>query len=146
MKLKLTFLFLLCLSLCFGQKQDNNWYFGDSAGINFNSGFPIAILNGRVNSLEISSTISDKNGNLLFYAGAKKISSNTSDLFLTTWNRNNQILLNGDTIQGFYSSTQGCLIIPFPKDSLHHYLFSLGYYPGFVNRLFYSVKLFMVIM
>ncbi len=130
---------IFSLFFCYGQRQDNIWYFGDSAGLNFNSGIPIPLLDGLSSSNEITSAISDTNGNLLFYVGAKtSASSNGADMYLTIWNRNQQIMQNGDTLYGNYSVTQGCIIVPFPGDSLHYYIFHLEHYP--INSyLYYSI-------
>jgi len=82
-KIKLFFLaWLFCF--CFSNAQINSetkranwWYFGQGAGINFSSGFPVAVNNGQTNSYEGSASISDKNGNLLFYSDGN-----------TIWNKN----------------------------------------------------------
>lgn len=52
----------------FAQKENYVWYFGDNAGVGFNSGNPFALTNGMTNNYEGCATISDSNGNLLFYA------------------------------------------------------------------------------
>ena len=65
---------LLCLTVLLtgtiaqGQKQANVWYFGNSAGVTFNSGNPVALLNGQTNAQEGTSVISDSSGALLFYS------------------------------------------------------------------------------
>src|ERR1035438_8374237 len=125
MKLNILIFLFLCNSFCFGQKQDNNWYFGDSAGINFNSGNPLPIIGGSINSDEASSVISDKNGNILFYAGGYNLSSSTTEIFYKIWNSQNQVMQNGDTINGGHWTAQGCLILPFPGDTVHYYVFSI---------------------
>ena len=48
-------------------KEGNIWYFGEYAGLDFNSGSPVALTNGQLNTNEGCATISDNNGNLLFY-------------------------------------------------------------------------------
>jgi hypothetical protein len=73
-----TFILFIC-GLCFGQKQGNIWYFGDRAGISFNSGTPVALLDGQTTICssqlhnEGSSTISDSSGSLLFYCNGQTI-------------------------------------------------------------------------
>ena len=48
-------LLLLSIIICHAQKQGNIWYFGDSAGLSFNNGFPVTITDGVLKSLECSS-------------------------------------------------------------------------------------------
>ena len=45
----------------------NVWYFGYGAGVDFNSGLPVSITGGQINSAEGCASISDANGNILFY-------------------------------------------------------------------------------
>ncbi len=130
-------LFSLFSVLCSAQGQDNIWYFGDSAGISFNSGIAVPLTDGIVSSLETCSSISDRNGNLLFYVGSK-FNFAFNDIYLTLWNRQHQIMQNGDTLSGYYSSTQGSLILQNPSDSMQYYIFSQPYDPPSQN-LIYSV-------
>ena len=65
--------FILIIFLCgvlsevSAQNQNNRWYFGINAGLNFNSGSPVALTDGALFSNEGCATISDNSGNLLFY-------------------------------------------------------------------------------
>ena len=92
-----TYIFILfCVSI-FAQGEANIWYFGVNAGLNFNSNPPTPLLDlptGTFSS-EGCSTISDANGNLLFYTNGEKV-----------WNRVFQIMSNGDNLAGHNSSTQ----------------------------------------
>jgi len=67
----------------YSQKEANIWYFGENAGLDFNSGVPVALLDGQLNTREGCATISDKNGNLLFYTDG-----------ITVWNRSHKIMQN----------------------------------------------------
>ena len=100
-----TYIFILfCVSI-FAQGEANIWYFGVNAGLNFNSNPPTPLLDlptGTFSS-EGCSTISDANGNLLFYTNGEKV-----------WNRIFQIMSNGDNLAGHNSSTQSSAIIPYP--------------------------------
>ena len=65
---KLIPFFILFFALnVFSQKQANIWYFGENAGLDFNSSPPVALTDGLLNTLEGCSTFSDVNGALLFY-------------------------------------------------------------------------------
>jgi len=49
------------------QGEANIWYFGQNAGIDFNSGSPVALTNGQLVTDEGCATISNSSGQLLFY-------------------------------------------------------------------------------
>ncbi len=102
---------------CFSQKQENIWYFGDHAGVDFNSGVPVALSNGQTylsfGHSEGTAGICDSSGSLLFYTNGDKI-----------WNRNHQVMQNGDSILSSFSSTQSSLIIPKPGSDNLFYLFT----------------------
>ena len=55
-------LLLLCIvlniSYSFSQGEANIWYFGANAGLDFNSGTPVAITDGQIDTLEGCATIS----------------------------------------------------------------------------------------
>jgi len=98
---------ILFPSFCFSQKQGNIWYFGDHVGLDFSTGNPITLVNGQTDaSVEGTAVMSDSSGALLFYSDGSKI-----------WNRNHQIMPNGDSLLGHWSSTQSSLIIPLPGSS-----------------------------
>lgn len=119
--MKKTLMFLVFISyFALGQKQGNVWYFGDKAGLDFNSGAPVSISVGQ-NTLfgcpgchaEAASSICDSSGALLFYSNAAKV-----------WNRQHLILLNGDSLKSNPSSTQGALFVPKPGSNRYFYLFT----------------------
>ncbi len=97
-------LVFLCTST-FAQGEPNIWYFGVNAGLNFNTNPPTPLVDmppGNFSS-EGSSTISDNNGNLLFYSNGEKV-----------WNKLHQVMVNGTDLAGHNSSTQSSAIIPYP--------------------------------
>ncbi|MEP1033602.1 PKD domain-containing protein [Ekhidna sp.] len=94
-------------------QTSNQWYFGEQAGIEFTNG-PIAILDGNnQDAQEGCATISDITGNLLFYTNG-----------VTVWNREHEVMLNGDTIGGEVQSAQNSLIMPFGDDQTMFYIFT----------------------
>lgn len=120
MKLTLiSLLLILTFYTSYGQKQGNIWYFGDHAGLDFNSGVPNALLNGQTpfgnghSYNEGTSVISDSLGALLLYSNGEKV-----------WNKNHQIMANGDSLLGNYSSTQAALIVAQPGSSRYFYVFT----------------------
>jgi gliding motility-associated-like protein len=115
--LSLIFFFKLFFysSLIFGQKQNNNWYFGKDAGITFNTPTATALTNGKIYAREGCSSISDANGNLLFYTSGD-----------TVYTKNFTPMPNGTGLNGGKSSTQGALIVPMPGSSTRYYIFTTG--------------------
>ncbi len=126
MKIYSIILFLLVSTVLFSQKEANIWYFGENAGLDFNSGSPVALTDGQLNTEEGCSTISDANGNLLFYSDG-----------ITVYNKNHATMLNGTGLLGHSSSTHSALIVPKPNDPNIYYIFTVDYqrYP---NGLRYS--------
>ncbi len=132
-------LFLLLLISCslskvYSQGQGNTWIFGDSAGVRFINGQPIAVTSSICSANELSSSISDQQGNLLFYNGASSLSGVYCCTYV--WDRNNQLMPNGNGLKGNASVTQGSLIVPMPGDTQKYYIFNRGDAPPF---LYYSI-------
>ena len=115
MKNFITILLLFCTLNILGQGEANFWFFGQNAGINFNSGNPVSI-SGSLNTNEGCSSFSDKNGNLLFYSDGT-----------TVWDKNNTPMPNGNgSLKGHPSSTQSAIIVPNPGDNNLFYIFTVG--------------------
>jgi len=72
--------FLLILNLAgFSQREFYNWYFGDSAGMSFNSGLPVTFLYSAMNAITNGeSNISDSLGNILFYTNGRRFITGTT--------------------------------------------------------------------
>jgi gliding motility-associated-like protein len=98
----------------FGQKEAAIWYFGNNAGLDFNSGSPVALTNGKLVTKEGCTTISDKNGNLLFYTDGSIV-----------FNKNHQVMPNGYGLMGHNSSTQSAIIVPKPNNPYIYYIFTV---------------------
>ncbi|MFD1162620.1 T9SS type B sorting domain-containing protein [Hwangdonia seohaensis] len=109
-------LLIFALSVCFvfSQKQSANWYFGEYAGLNFNTPNPTPLTDGQLITKEGCATISDPNGNLLFYTDG-----------VTIWDRRHQIMPNGQGLLGHSSSTESALIVPKPGSTSKYYLFTI---------------------
>src|SRR6185295_360819 len=79
------------------QKQANLWYFGEYAGLDFNSGAPVLLTNGQTHNsttnIEGCATISDSAGQLLFYTDGE-----------TVYNHLHALMPNGTNIGGGQSS------------------------------------------
>lgn len=115
----LKFLCLLAILLIsqysFSQNQTNNWYFGYKAGLSFASGTPVALTNGMLNTSEGCATISNANGNLLFYTDG-----------ITIYNRNHQVMVNGTGLMGDFSSSQSAVAFPIPGQDSLYYVFTVS--------------------
>lgn len=128
-------LFLLCLNgiYAFSQKESANWYFGNFAGINFNSTNAVPLIDGKIFSNEGCSTISDGNGNLLFYTDG-----------VTVWDRRHEVMPNGTGLFGHKSSTESSIIIPKPGSNSSFFIFTVdqpSYYlksSSFIKGVCYS--------
>ena len=99
-----------------GQGEASNWYFGENAGMQFDlaTGNTTTLNDGQLSTNEGCSTISDANGNLLFYSDG-----------ITVWNRNHQVMPNGNGLFGDPSSTQSALVVPKPEDPDIYYIFTI---------------------
>ncbi|HVZ39248.1 MAG TPA: hypothetical protein VHI13_08235 [Candidatus Kapabacteria bacterium] len=91
----------------------NIWYFGFNAGLDFNSGNPVALDDGALATEEGVATMCDDDGSLLFYTDG-----------VTIWNRMHAVMLNGTSIGGSQGSTQSAMIVPLPGSRSQYYLFT----------------------
>ena len=103
--------------IAFAQYEAANWYFGEKAGIQFdvNTNAVSALSNGKLNTKEGASSISDEFGNLLFYTDGT-----------TVYNRNHEVMENGTNLYGNPSSTQSAIVVPKPKSDTEFYVFTVG--------------------
>ena len=127
----LILILLLGTTASYAQKEGNIWYFGNNAGIDFNSGSPTVITNGALASKEGSSVISDNMGNLLFYTDG-----------VTVWNKNHVRMPNGFGLMGDFSATQSTVIVSHPSNENIYYIFTVDSEEKFfalVNGHRYSV-------
>src|SRR5690625_3855645 len=111
--------FLAISAKGFSQEQASIWYFGDHAGLDFNSDPPVTTDNSAMNAGEGCASISDENGNLLFYTNGVKV-----------YNQNHQLMENGDDLLGSNSSSQSSIIIPKPGSNYIYYLFTTNSFDG----------------
>lgn len=120
----LLFLVALC-TLVSAQGEANWWYFGNNAGVHFNPA-PTAVTNGALNTVEGVASISDVNGNLLFYTDG-----------LTVYNANHTTMTNGTGLLGNTSSTQSAVIVRKPGSSTLYYIFTADLPPS--GSIAYSI-------
>ena len=94
------------------QNQNNTWYFGFHAGLTFNTSPPTP-LQSTLFTHEGTASISDPEGNLLFYTNGT-----------TIWDRMHSPMPNGAGLLGGESSTQAALIVPLPNSCGIYYVFN----------------------
>lgn len=117
--------FLFISAFAFGQKHQNNWYFGRNASILFDGVTNVPSV-GKDNPMiypTAAVSISDSiTGKLLFYSDGQ-----------TVWNKNHQAMPNGNAI--ITAAAQGAIAIPNPKNRNQYYIFTVE-----INRLLeYSI-------
>ena len=107
-------LILNCLQVS-GQRENDIWYFGLNAALDFRSGIPIAIPGSEMRSIEGSASICNAAGELLFFTNGKKV-----------WDKNNEVMPNGSGLLGGLatSSTHQALIVPIPENPSLYYIFT----------------------
>jgi gliding motility-associated-like protein len=127
MKLKLVLFISLFFNFAFSQGEANIWYFGIKAGLDFNSGSPVTLTNGRLDTEEGCATLSNLAGQLLFYTDGS-----------TVYNKNHTVMLNGSGLMGHYSTTQSATIVPKPGSSNLFYVFTIDVQAG-ANGFRYSI-------
>ncbi|MCK4344481.1 MAG: immunoglobulin domain-containing protein, partial [Bacteroidales bacterium] len=111
----------------FAQKEAYNWYFGHKAGITFNNYDlkPLSVDTSSIISSAGCASISDSNGNLLFYTNGE-----------TVWNRKHQIMKYGTDLSGcsgISGATQSCFIVPKTNDKNQYYIFTIDYVHCYKN-------------
>ncbi|MEO8147659.1 MAG: T9SS type A sorting domain-containing protein [Bacteroidia bacterium] len=109
-------IFLLLFGDAFAQKQAWHWYFGVNAGVEFNTGSPVAVTNGAMNTYEGNATISDSSGNLLFYTNGVNV-----------YDANHTQMPNGFGLYGNSSATQSAVIVMKPGSDSLYYIFTVDY-------------------
>lgn len=106
---------ILCPIHVLAQKEKNIWYFGNLAGLNFNTTPPTILANSAMYTAYSCGSAADANGNLLFYTNG-----------LSIWNKQHQVMANGTGLQSCtnYYSHSG-LTLKKPGSSTLYYVFTL---------------------
>ena len=122
MKNKLVLILCLIANTLFAQYQNTVWCFGDSAGIDFNSGTATPIFS-VVKGKGTSASVCDSAGNLLFYGYSRTdLPVNERGKIL---NASHQIMANGDSIICDVTY-RDMIIIPVPGSSNLLYVFTIS--------------------
>jgi len=123
-------LFLFSTVCSFSQKETYNWYFGNKTGLQYHTGVPVPVDTSAMFSHETTSVISDTAGNLMFYSNSEKV-----------WNRNHEIMPNGDSLKGWSGRPLAVVTVPAPGKSDQYYVFHSYPYgtTNVDNTAYYSI-------
>jgi len=128
---KIFLLLIVCLyTTLFAQGENDNWYFGNKAAINFSTSTPVTLNTSQMIAPEASGSVSDANGNLLFYMNSQ-----------TIWNRQDQPMQNGSGLFGSISAQQ-LIIVKNPANSNQYFVFitaTMDSAMNTTNRISYSI-------
>lgn len=119
--------FLNSIAYAQTHKQNDQWVFGFQSQIGFNS----SINSGTIQfySIEACASVSDPlTGELLFYSNGEMI-----------MDKNGNLMQNGNGLKGSVTSTQGALILPFPKKDSLYILFTTPAMNALDKFVYYSV-------
>jgi len=114
-KLLILLILLISHSFLFAQNEGSNWYFGWWAGLHFEGSTVEVLSGGALQTTEGCSSISDPNGNLLFYTDG-----------ITVFNRDHEAMENGEELLGDPSATQSGVIVPVPNQPDIYYIFTVS--------------------
>nr|MBK9653856.1 T9SS type A sorting domain-containing protein [Bacteroidota bacterium] len=116
-----TFILFLCSNICFAQKQNSIWCFGDSAKIVFDTTGNVSLLTSSIVSRGTATSIADSTGKLLFYTNTR--AGQPSSYTGLVWNANDSLMENGDSIagRGWYKQY---VVVPAPNLKDIYYLVS----------------------
>jgi gliding motility-associated-like protein len=96
------------------QKEQNNWYFGRYAALNFETGVAKPTFDNPQHIYGKTASISDPvTGKLLFYTSGQQV-----------WNHKHQLMVNGNIPSA--SPTGDMIIVAMPESTSKYYLFFIG--------------------
>lgn len=126
-KIILIFLLVFISLHSVSQKQNNYWYFGDHAGITFNTIPPSALNDGVFIHAAGVASISNNTGELLFFTDGASV-----------WNKNRVKMPNGTGLIPINAPSESALIVPKPSDCNIYYIFTVSVQDSLL-RLSYSI-------
>ena len=112
------------------EQTANFWHFGEFATVDFNEVPPVITSNQIMDAPEGCASISNTNGDALFYTDG-----------YTVYNKVNEEMLLGDSIGGDVTSSQSSVITQFPgqTDELYYYIFTTTEMANGRHMMSYSV-------
>ena len=122
MKIQITFIFFFIFFLSNAQNQTNHWLFGNNAYLEFKNLGVENRIESNLTAKNGTSSISDINGNLLFYTNGSEV-----------WGKNHGRMRTPNsgpgvlpTLDSDPENTQGCIITPIPKSPNKYYIFTIN--------------------
>lgn len=106
------FLFFQLISI--SQNETAKWYFGYGSALDFMTNPPTLLTNSAMHVDEGCASISDSNGNLLFYTDG-----------MTIYNKQHLVMANGNGMLGGHTPTQSSLILKQPGSNSLYYVFTV---------------------
>ncbi len=100
----------------YSQKECFNWIFGRNCYITFNTpqNNPKNVVKSNIDTWEGCVSMSDNNGNLLFYSDG-----------VTVLDKNHKVMQNGANLRGNFSSLQSGISFKVPSEIDKYYLFTI---------------------
>jgi len=120
------FLVVFVSTVCFGQNQNNRWFFGNRGHVSFLASGPVGSNSSQMVSIEGVASVSDPiSGELLFYTNGIQV-----------WDRNNTVMPNGNGLLAGVntSASQGVVVVPFPGKADLFYVFTVDESSNFSNN------------
>lgn len=125
------------------QKEAYNWYFGNKAGLTWNStrslsaqglygttnatlNMPAALTGSLINTDEGCFTISDAKGNLICYSDGS-----------TVWDKTHAVMPGGTGFSGDYTSAQSGIAFPYPDSSDKYVIITVSRFS--TNSMMYGI-------
>lgn len=138
--MRINLLLVLLLGFCFtyqssrAQGENMNWHYGRNVSLNFGQ-TPLTLGTSQVNVMEGCSSVSDANGNLLFYTTGFKIwDKNGVEMPNATGLLGNGPVLSGQAMGSGYKSVH---IIKHPGNPQRYFVVSGDPYEEPVKKLYY---------
>ncbi|MEM1218490.1 MAG: gliding motility-associated C-terminal domain-containing protein [Bacteroidota bacterium] len=117
-------LFLFAPTLVFSQLETRFWHFGSQLGLDFAGTEPVELTNSEIFAIEGCASISDCEGNLLFYTNGGGTATGFTNGAI--WNANNEIMYDMEGIEGGgLSASQSSIIFKKPGNNNAYYLFTM---------------------
>ncbi len=114
-----SFSIVLLANLAHAQLENHIWYFGENAGINFNTNPPTPLQTGFVWREGMSTVCNPTTGEVLFSTNGASV-----------WTRFNTLMPNGTGLLGNKdNSLQGVVVVPMIDSPSIYYIFSLEHQP-----------------
>jgi len=140
MRINLLFLFLFsCCFICqpsWSQGENMNWHYGKNVSVNF-AQTPLTVNTSQIYTLEGCASVSDANGDLLFYTTGFKIwNKNGVEMPNATGLQGNGPVISGQTMGSGYKSVQ---IIKHPGNANQYFVVSGDPQELVVKKLYYHV-------